>query len=990
MPITLITGPANAGKARAVLDAVSRHVAHGQEPLLVVPTRADAEHYQRELAGEQVSLGVRVERFAGLTEEVVRRAGGSEPLLGTHARERVLAAVADGAGDSSSPGLVAALGELFAQLRVRRVSPARLEQALGTWRAAERPEDEDGGHALELGRMYREYCAMLERLGREDGERRAVRALDALRERPALWGQTPVLLYGFDDLTRLQLDVIETLGRIVAAPVTVSLAYEPGRVAFAGRAASFHALAPLASEHLELPARAEHYAPGSREPLAQLERRLFEADAERIDPGVALGLLEGGGERAELELVAGQIAALLDGGADPGEVAVLARGGSGGTDLDLLEEVFMEHGVPFALQRRRPFASTAVGHALVGLLRCVPGDAGEAGGELDDLLAWLRAPGLASSAVQRPSEEGVEAGASLADRLELAARRGGLASAAQARTLWEQRGWWPLETIDRLAEAQRRGPGALCEQVAQELRRLFGAPRRGQAPVLAPDERHEAAALAAGSRALGELRELARAAPELVPDSALEHARMLERLELAEAAHAGDAVAVLDPLALRARRVRALFVCGLQEGVFPARARGPILLSEEDRRRLAEVSGLRLGEPDEHSAAAQLAAERYLLYAAVSRPWERLFLSWHAADDEGELVSRSLFVDDVCDLFSPRLYDARARRSLGALDGAAPEAGTAAPVGAVAAVGAGEPRALREQRVLAGLREHVWSPSSLERFIGCPVGWFVERVLRAGDLEPDAEPLARGSLAHAALKDTLEALREQTGSARITPSSLPRAHELLERALIELEPEHPLSVVPERGLVVGRRLRADLARYLECAAQVDSPLEPRELELGFGFEGELAALDLGGDVRVRGRIDRVDVDATGTAIVYDYKGGRAPAGARWIRDGSVQVALYMSAVEQLLGLTVVGGFYQPLTGEDLRARGVLDRDAELELGCVCQDLLELEQLRELLEQAAALAREAAGEAARGELEPRPQTCAFRGGCMFPSICRCER
>ncbi len=197
---------------------------------------------------------------------------------------------------------------------------------------------------------------------------------------------------------------------------------------------------------------------------------------------------------------------------------------------------------------------------------------------------------------------------------------------------------------------------------------------------------------------------------------------------------------------------------------------------------------------------------------------------------------------------------------------------------------------------------------------------------------------------------------------------------------------------------------ADLERYLEHAAEPASPLEPLELELGFGFgEGEplagagepgetneLPALDLGGGVRLRGRIDRVDVGEHGEAVVYDYKGGRAPAGARWVKDGSVQVALYMRAVEQLLRRPVVGGFYQPLTGEDLRARGVLDGDAGIELDCVRSDVLEHDELRELLEQTVALALEAAGEAARGELEPRPQTCAFRGGCMYPTICRCER
>ena len=57
MPITLITGPANAGKAQVVLDAVRRQIAHGEEPLLVVPTRADAEHYLRELAGGGAAMG---------------------------------------------------------------------------------------------------------------------------------------------------------------------------------------------------------------------------------------------------------------------------------------------------------------------------------------------------------------------------------------------------------------------------------------------------------------------------------------------------------------------------------------------------------------------------------------------------------------------------------------------------------------------------------------------------------------------------------------------------------------------------------------------------------------------------------------------------------------------------------------------------------------------------------------------------------------------
>jgi ATP-dependent helicase/DNAse subunit B len=970
MPITLITGPANAGKAEVVMDAVRRHLAHGEEPLLVVPTRADVEHYLRELAGAGAAVGVRVERFAGLIGEAVGRAGVSEPVLGGLSRERLVEALASRPGARpAAPGFVHALAELFDELQVRRVTPARLSQALASLAQA----DGAGASRAEVGRLFSEYRAALAGLGRLDSEQRAVLALDALRERPALWGQTPVLFYGFDDLTRLQQDAIETLGRVVGAEVTVSLAYEPGRTAFAGRATTFQTLAPLADEHRALEPRADHYAAPARAALSHLERFLFEPDAPRVEPGTAVRLLEGGGERAELELVAHEITALLERGTAPEEIAVLIR--PAGTAAELLEEVFSAAGIPFALGRRRPFADTAVGRALIGLLRCVPSRDGSTQGELGDLLGWLRAPGL----IERTA---------LVDSLEIRARRSGALSAGAARGLWEER-HWPLEAIDRLADAQGRGASALFDRVARELYWLFCAPRRAAAGVLAPDELDDASALAAGRRALGELRELARIAPRLAPSEAGDLARCLERLELSSGDGAGasstGAVAVLDPLALRARRVRALFVCGLQEGAFPARARPQPLLAEEERRRLAEVSGLRLGEHED-----LLAAERYLLYAALSRPEEQLFLSWHVANDDGQATSRSLFVDDICDLFGESLSRERVRRPLGAVDGIAP-GGSPQPAPRTA-----EP--LHDEQLLASLREHVWAASSLERWIRCPVAWYVERMLHPGAFEPDPEPLARGGLAHAALKDTLEGLRRETGTARLTPGRLELARQLLAKALAENERDHPLSVAPERRMAVRRRLQADLERYLRHAAETASELEPSELELGFGIaEGDergeassLPAFDLGGGVRLRGRIDRVDTGQGGEAVIYDYKGSQAPPVARWMKDGSLQVALYMRAVEQLLGVRAAGGFYQPLSGESLRARGVLDGDAGIEIDCVGTDVREHAEVRELLDDAVAAARDVAAQAGRGALEPRPQTCGFRGGCMYPTICRCER
>lgn len=974
MPLTLITGPANSGKARAVLDRVRAEVARGNEPILVLPTRADVETYRRELAEAGVVLGVTVDRFRELVHEIAQRAGTGARPLGALARERLAAAVAASAPlgplaeAARTPGFARALAGLVAELEGQRVTVARLAAAMKAWAAADASR---AAYAQDVARLYDAHRRAAERLGATSVERLTADALDALRREPARWRGTPILFYGFDDLTLLQLDAIETLAGVVDAPVTVSLAYEAGRLAFAGRATTYQTLLPLAAEEVALPARAEHYAPAARAPLHHLERSLFEPGAARADPQGAVRLLEGGGERAELELVAGEVRALLADGMLAGDIAIVLR--STAASEALAREVLAAAEVPFTLERRIPFARTALGRGLLALLRCALTDAG-----VEELLAYLRTPGV----LTRPQ---------LADRLEARARAAGALSAAAARRLWEESNW-PLERIDRIAAAAARSPGELLARAADELELLFAAPWRRTAPRLTAAELDDARALAAGRRAIAELGELA-GAPGLAPDGASLLAA-LEALELVGGEPPRpDAVAVVDPLDLRARRVRALFLAGLQEGVFPARGRPEPILGDDERRRLAEASGLRLGRVDD-----VLGAERYLLYATVSRPEELLVLSWHAADDDGDSVPPSLFVDDVCDLFSAGLRDARVRRPLGAVRWPGPGTPTAAA--------AARERALAGPRdtdqtiaplTAAGLgaivdEQPVWSASSLELWCRCPVRWFVEHGLEARDLEPEPEPLARGTLAHAVLEATLAALLEQTGSARVTPERLPLARRLLHEAIEHHAPAVTLSTQPERVPGARRRLEVDLERYLDHAVRSAGALEPRHLEAAFGFEEEEGgppALDLGDGISVRGRIDRVDVGPAGQAVVYDYKGRRVPEPSRWVPDSRFQVAVYMRAARELLELDVVGGFYQPLGAQDLRARGVLAEEAGIEIPCVNGDVRPRTDVERLVEDALEVARTAAAQARAGALEPRPATCAWEGGCAYPSICRCE-
>jgi hypothetical protein len=125
------------------------------------------------------------------------------------------------------------------------------------------------------------------------------------------------------------------------------------------------------------------------------------------------------------------------------------------------------------------------------------------------------------------------------------------------------------------------------------------------------------------------------------------------------------------------------------------------------------------------------------------------------------------------------------------------------------------------------------------------------------------------------------------------------------------------------------------------------------------------------------------------AIVRDYKsGGNRPewAGDRWSGDGTLQVALYMLAVRELLGLEPVAGFYQPLSGRDLRPRGVFLEDAPIGGELVGTDKRDEAELSAELEDAKRRAVELAVRLRSGELTPSPETCS-RNGCMYPGICR---
>ena len=962
MPLKLVTGPANAAKAGEVLGGLRARLA--DEPVLVVPAFGDVEHAQRELAETGAVFGAGVVRFQWLFELIAQRTGYSARKASELQRDLI---VEDAVRRSElsvlrrsaeRPGFVRAAAHLVSELGRSMVEPERFSDAMERW-AGGGPRR---GYAAEVAAIYSNYAAGLEAAGLVDEELFAWRALNALRRVPGAWGRTPVFAYGFDDLTPLEFDALETLAIRVGADVTVSLPYEPGREAFRAIAALHQDMAAIAAETLALEPLSDHYASGSREALHHLERHLFEEELPVAAPaGAAVRVHSAGGTRAEVELAAAEVLHLLAGGTPPGEVAVVFR--DPGRYASVVEQVFGSYGIPYSIDASLHFSHTGLGRGLLALMRCADGS-----GQADDLIAWLRTPGW----LRVPG---------LADRLEADVRKAGVTESDEARAMWEEMpGGFPLNEIDRLRDAP--GLPRFLIELDAALTRLFSAPYERTAPVLAGAEVDEARTYAAARDALHELHELVSADPRTGVDRERVRTLLGELDVRAGKDPQPDRVQVADPGAIRARRFQAVLLCGLQEGEFPRRAASEPFLPDDERRALSSEGGLRLPLRED-----QLERERYLFYVCVSRAERQLVLSARYCDEEGSPEQPSFFLDDVKDLFEEL---PERRRSLSQVTWEPEEAPTVAEWERAAALrGTRElprlPGPLSDPEVLAELAgRDTFSAGALEAFADCPVKWLMERLLDPLALEPDPEYMVRGLYAHKVLKLTFERLQGN----RVTEANLPEAERLLLEAMGECQGEFRLSPRQSRVRAAVRRLEFDLLSYLRREAASDSRFQPSHFE--WPFDG--VPLEMG--LLIRGRVDRVDV-WDGHALVRDYKTGASGVAdykvASWQSKRRLQAALYMLAVAAEMGLEPAGGVYTPIAGSKPRSRGLVARELAEELGSefMDNDLLPSDEFEHELQQVKGTVYDVVERMKLGQLSCTPETCTYREKCAHPTVCRVE-
>ncbi len=406
-----------------------------------------------------------------------------------------------------------------------------------------------------------------------------------------------------------------------------------------------------------------------------------------------------------------------------------------------------------------------------------------------------------------------------------------------------------------------------------------------------------------------------------------------------------DVVHVIDVYEARQWELPVVFVCGLLEKEFPRYHSEEPVFGDAARVRLA-----RAGVPVRTSEERQR-EERFLFDIAVSRATSLSVLTWPRYNEKGDENLRSFVLDEF------------ARRPGVSIESARPV--RPAPRGELRPAPAAPIHDL-ELRALIARKHAALAVTAIESFLQCPFQFFARQTLEldAAPRRPEErlDTLLRGRILHAVLADL-----SRHGQADLAAAF---------RRFCDRER------VPE-----GFRREA---AFLELKRNLETFLAGSGLPRDWQTEVERAFELPAGEVTLRGRIDRVDVDpATSRAIVVDYKYSSPEAIHKNVKaheEGRlVQGGLYLAAVERVLGLKPAAMVYCGLKREPACEGWRCDVP---ELPATVENCAP-DVLREVIDQALARAEESVAKIRSGEIAATPadpDKCEF---CDFADICRVE-
>ncbi|MBI5471800.1 MAG: exodeoxyribonuclease V subunit gamma [Ignavibacteriae bacterium] len=323
------------------------------------------------------------------------------------------------------------------------------------------------------------------------------------------------------------------------------------------------------------------------------------------------------------------------------------------------------------------------------------------------------------------------------------------------------------------------------------------------------------------------------------------------------------------------------------------------------------------------------------------------------------------------------------------------------------------------QQKLLQLKDRVYSVSQLETYGKCPYQFLAHRLLRLNvveEFDEEFSPLEKGSVLHEALFEFYTERREKNlpsliGCAdAVFAEANRRLLEITERRLAAIDIPDAFWDL-EKELILGDRDsgRGVLWEFLNHERNRSTTLQPAYFEVGFGsklgaqtrIDREFSSEDpiVAGNVQLRGKVDRVDMNDEAFSII-DYKTGKAIAKLEDVRTGiSLQLPVYLYSIERLmqekLGVdrAAAGGSHYQLRPPIALKIGVGSASYKDDIGATGKGgFLESDQeLRALIDESIAMINKFVEGMSQGRFplaEPKnlDKVCKW---CDYKTICRIQ-
>ena len=394
--------------------------------------------------------------------------------------------------------------------------------------------------------------------------------------------------------------------------------------------------------------------------------------------------------------------------------------------------------------------------------------------------------------------------------------------------------------------------------------------------------------------------------------------------EIAKPPQVLDAVTVGDVDRSRFTKVRAVFICGMNQGIMPRPGRTSGNFTGSETQTLVSC-GITIGG----DRTSRMSKELFRLYRCINLPEERLFITYPMLSDSFAQLAPSPYIEDIerhfgtsvkgADEYGAEFYcrtEKAARRYLSKIysdyskkheKAAITKLLGTDPFDAVAA-DTGERHILSSEYAAKLMDKATYSPTALNKINNCKYSFFCHYGL--GIKERDRRELG-AMLTGSAVHFCLERLLKEQGEKLPALSDREISDHVKNSLSVYLRDELA------EGFGAGERFSYQVKRLEELA--VPAAINIRESMKADQFvpmELERPVEYKFGDVTVKGICDRLDISKDGEYIrVVDYKRGKNELPMKSVYDGeNLQMLLYLFGLSEELDKKPSAVLYQPIGG----------------------------------------------------------------------------